>query len=52
MQGRLSELLKNSVNGSTLFIFDDVWEKLELNAIGIPYGTYGNDKKNCCNHKK
>jgi len=42
------EYLKKHVDGNVLFIFDDVWKKLDLNAIGIPVATYGDDGRKCC----
>lgn len=45
---KISEYLKECVDGSCLFIFDDVWRELDLKAIGIPDGNYGNEEMKCC----
>ncbi|KHN30606.1 Disease resistance protein [Glycine soja] len=36
-EGRAQRLSKRLRTGTTLLILDDVWEKLEFEAIGIPY---------------
>ncbi|XP_065849458.1 uncharacterized protein [Euphorbia lathyris] len=38
LPGRASRLRNRLENSKVLVILDDLWQKLDLNAIGIPYG--------------
>jgi len=43
--GRAQRLSKRLRNNTTLLILDDVWEKLDFEALGIPFDENG---KTCC----
>ncbi|CAJ1970785.1 unnamed protein product [Sphenostylis stenocarpa] len=43
--GRAQRLSKTLRNGTTLLILDDVWEKLNFEALGIPFDE---NTKGCC----
>ncbi|XP_065867358.1 uncharacterized protein [Euphorbia lathyris] len=39
--GRASQLYQRLKKSKVLIILDDLWQKLELNAVGIPFGDSG-----------